>query len=54
MPYFAQLGYPVVALNFRGAGAKDETSTNNKDHSLGTLHCFQQLISSIFDTNSKL
>lgn len=51
IPYFVQLGYPVVALNFRGAGAKDETATNSKvtiQEHCEDLHCFLQQIPSLF------
>ncbi|CAJ1950820.1 unnamed protein product [Cylindrotheca closterium] len=51
IPYFAQLGYPVVALNFRGAGDNDATPTNRKitiQEHCEDLHCFLQQIPSLF------
>lgn len=49
-PYFAELGYPLIALNFRGAGENDETPTNRKvtiQEHCDDLQCFLGQVLSI-------
>lgn len=56
IPYFTQLGYPVVALNLRGAGDNDETPNNRKitiQEHCEDFHCFLQQVPSLFVDSGK-